>query len=100
MNDTSPGLSVRKRPIRPICTTPSTGQNSSSASMNTFRVASWKLRTAKAQAATSSIRHAGASVSARELNEHLLEIRFADLDVAHGHAIGLQRAQQLRQSLL
>src|SRR5262244_4490605 len=90
-NDACGADSPRKRVIRPIDTTPTIGQNSSSKKKNTLREAISALRTTTAQTA---------SASARQLNEHLLELRLAHAHVPHRDPFGEQLAQQVRQPLL
>src|SRR5262245_61612897 len=92
--------SSRKRAISPIDSTPTTGKNSSSKKKNTLRVAMSRLRTAKAQVATSSARtRPPPMASACELNEDLLQLGLAHPHVPHHHTFGEQRAQQLGQPL-
>src|SRR6185503_7366555 len=64
---------------------------SSSKKKNTLRMPMRALRTTTAHAARSS---------ARQLNEYLLQLRLAHLEVAHLHALGLEGAQQLGHALL
>src|SRR5262245_36676135 len=103
--------SSRKRAIRPIDSTPTTGKKSSSKKKNTLRVAMSRLRVAKAHTAISSARARSARngsarqrppgvCSAGQLNEHLLQFGLAHPHVAHHHALGVERAQQLGQPLL
>src|SRR5438309_940174 len=58
---------------------------------NTLRDAISALRTTTAHTA---------SRSARQLNEHLLQLRLAHAHVADGHALGEQLPQQIGQALL
>src|SRR5919201_598392 len=88
--DACAGVTPRNRVIRPIETTPTIGQNKSSKKKNTLRDAMSALRTTTAHTA---------SASARQLNEHLLELRLAHADVAHRHALGLQPSEQIGQPL-
>src|SRR5690349_3285972 len=81
----------RKRVMRPMDSTPTTGQKRSSKRKNTLRDAMTRLRKAKAQMATSS---------ARQLNEHLLQLRLAHLHVADHDPLRVQLAEDLGQSLL
>src|SRR5688572_9481190 len=77
-NEPWAGVSSRNFVMKPIETTPTMGQNRSSKKKNTLREAMMKLRTTTAHTA---------SHSARQLNEDLLELGLADLDVAHHHPI-------------
>src|SRR5689334_11268882 len=81
----------RKRVMSPIDTTPTIGQKRSSKKKNTLRDAISPLRTTTAHTA---------SASARQLNEHLLELRLAHPHVTHGDAFGEQLTQEIRQPLL
>src|SRR2546426_39472 len=83
--------SSRKRVMRPMDTTPTIGQKSSSKKKKTFRVAISRLRTAKAQIATAS---------ARQLNEDLLQLGLLHLHALDLTPLGVQLAQQLGQPLL
>src|SRR5213594_2265557 len=89
--DACAAVSSRKRDIRPIESTPTIGQKSSSKKKNTLRAPMRALRSVTAQTASSSF---------RQLNEDLLELRLAHLDVADDDAVGVQRAEQLGQPLL
>src|SRR2546425_1088745 len=71
--------------------TPTIGQKSSSKKKNTLRAPMSAFRSVTAQTARSSF---------RQLNEDLLELRLAHLHVADDDAVGVQRAEQLRQPLL
>src|SRR3990172_8760661 len=90
-NDACSGLRRRKRVMRPMESTPTIGQNSSSKKKNTLRDAMSAFRTSTASTPRSS---------ARQFNEDVLQVRLADLDVPHHHALGVERAQELRQALL
>src|SRR6266850_7981194 len=85
------GVSPRKRVMRPIDSTPTTGQNRSSKKKNTLRTPMRVLRTTTAHEASSS---------PRQFNEDLLQLGLADLQVADLHALGAQQPQQLRHALL
>src|SRR5207253_898940 len=91
MNDVASGESSRNRAISPIPMTPTTGQNRSSKRRNTLREAICRLRSANAPMGTSS---------ARQLNEHLLELGLAHLDLAHDDPVGVERGEDLRETLL
>src|SRR5712691_662790 len=91
MNDVASADSSRNRAISPIPMTPTTGQNRSSKRRNTLRDAICRLRSANAPMGTSS---------ARQLNEDLLELGLAHLDVAHDRAFGVERAEDLGETLL
>src|SRR6185369_6026206 len=90
-NDACAGVRPRNLDMRPIEITPTMGQKSSSKKKNTLREAISALRTTTAHTA---------SRSARQLNEHLLELRLAHAHVAHGHALGEQLPKQIGQALL
>src|SRR5688572_20947074 len=90
-NEPWAGVSSRNLVMKPIEITPTIGQKSSSKKKNTLRDAIRALRTTTAQTA---------SPSARQLNEHLLELRLAHLDVSHHDAVVDQLAQQHGQALL
>src|SRR2546425_3138365 len=90
-NDACACVSSRNRDIRPIDSTPTIGQKSSSKKKNTLRAPMRAFRSVTAQTASSSL---------RQLNEDLLELWLADLDVPDDDAVGVKRAQQLRQPLL
>src|SRR5919109_2861295 len=77
--------------MKPMETTPTIGQKSSSKKKKTLREAMMALRTTTAHTA---------SHSARQLNEDLLELGLADLHVAHDHAVAHELAQQDGQALL
>src|SRR5215475_15700053 len=85
------GVSPRKRVMSPMDSTPTTGQNRSSKKKKTLRMPMRALCTTTAHAAR---------ISARQLNEHLLQLRLAHLEIAHLHALVLERAQQLGHALL
>src|SRR5262245_25561396 len=85
------GVSPRKRVMSPIDSTPTTGQNRSSKKKKTLRTPMRALRTTTAHAARSS---------ARQLNEDLLQLGLAHLEIADLHALGLKRAQELGHALL
>src|SRR5262245_30450352 len=85
------GVSPRKRVISPMESTPTTGQNRSSKKKKTLRMPMRALRTTTAHAARSS---------ARQLNEHLLELRLAHLEIAHLDPFALEGPQQLGYALL
>src|SRR5436190_24229112 len=97
MNDVASAESSRKRAISPMPMTPTTGQNRTSKRRNTFREAICRFRSAKAPIATSSVCQRS---SARQLNEHLLELGLAHLHVAHDDALDVQGAQDLGEALL
>src|SRR5262245_66079590 len=67
-----------------------TGQKVNSKTKNTLRAAIKRFRRAKAQMATSS---------ARQLNEHLLQVRLSHLHVAHDRSVTDEALQQLGQAL-
>src|SRR5262249_16918340 len=90
-NEACAGVRPRNLDIRPIETTPTMGQKSTSKKKNTLREAMIALRTTTAQIA---------SRSARQLNEHLLELRLAHAHVPHRDAFGEQLTQQVGQTLL
>src|SRR5437667_5053239 len=90
-NDACASVSSRNRDIRPMDRTPTIGQKSSSKKKNTLRAPMSAFRSVTAQTARSSF---------RQLNEDLLELRLAHLHVADDDAVGVQRAEQLRQPLL
>src|SRR4030095_4035533 len=90
-NDACASVSSRNRDIRPIESTPTIGQKSSSKKKNTLRAPISAFRSVTAQTASSSF---------RQLNEDLLELRLADLHVLDDDALGVKRAQDLRQPLL
>src|SRR5574338_745245 len=100
------GVRSRKRVRRPCESMATPGQNVSSKTKNTFRLAMMRLRRAKAAVRTHSARQPSAggagraSGSACELNEDLLELGLAHLAVAHQHALLHQPAQHFRQPLL
>src|SRR5215475_4520358 len=87
----------RKRVMRPMERTPTTGQNRSSNRKKTLREAMSRLRRAKAQMATTSPRQRR---SLRQLNEHLLQVGLAHLDVTHHRSLGVEAVQELGQPLL
>src|SRR5215470_8964869 len=82
---------ARNRDISPMETTPTIGQNSSSKKKNTLRLAITRLRMANAQVATSS---------ARQLNEHFLQLGRLHLHVRDRAPLGVELTQQLGQALL
>src|SRR5262245_13652724 len=96
-NEVCAASRARKRAISPIDSTPTTGKNRSSKKKNTLREAMSRLRIAKAHTATSSarVRPAGPGAagagSARELNEHFLELWLGDPHVADAHPLGHDR---------
>src|SRR5262245_15196834 len=96
MNAVIWGVRSRKRVRRPWDSMATPGQNVSSNTKNTLRLAMMTLRYAKAAVRTHSSRAALAS----ELNEHLLELGLAHLAVAHDHALLVQPPQDLRQPLV
>src|SRR5215470_6874154 len=85
------GVSPRNRVIKPIDSTPTTGQNTSSKKKNTLRTPMTALRAITAHTFTSS---------ARQLNEDLLQLRLVHLQIAHLDAVLGERPQQLRHALL
>src|SRR5919201_1320158 len=85
------GVRLRKRVMRPIESTPTTGQNTSSKKKNTLRMPMTALRAMTAHAATSS---------ARQLNEDLLQLWLVHLQVAHLDTVLGERPQQLRHPLV
>src|SRR5262252_1987966 len=90
-NEAWAGVSSRNRDIRPIESTPTIGQKSSSKKKNTLRAPMSALRRVTAQTARSS---------PRQLNEDLLELGLAHLDVSDDDPVGVQKTQDLRQPLL
>src|SRR6059036_336225 len=90
-NDACSGVRCKNRVMRPMDSTPTIGQKRSSKKKNTLREAMSALRTTTAQTASSS---------ARQLNEHLLELRLPHPDVPHHDALRMERAQEVRQPLL
>src|SRR6266850_1978389 len=94
---------VRKQPRRNVASASQPGWStwkpnaqrpsaaSSSKKKNTLRAPMRALRRVTAQTASSSF---------RQLNEDLLQLRLAHLHVADDDAVGVQRAEQLRQALL
>src|SRR5881296_4638368 len=90
-NDACASVSSRNRDMRPMERTPTIGQKSSSKKKNTLRAPMRAFRSVTAQTARSSF---------RQLNEDLLELRLAHLDVADDDAVGVERAEQLGQPLL
>src|SRR5215813_6361808 len=100
-NDVSGAPSWRNLASRPIDSTPTTGQNSSSKKKKMLREAISRLRSANAHTATSSARQRSArQPSARQLNEDLLQLRLAHPNVANDHALGVERLQQRGQALV
>src|SRR5918996_6366681 len=85
------GVRPRKRVMRPIDSTPTMGQKSSSKKKNTLRTPMMALRTTTAHEASSS---------ARQLNEHLLQLGLPHAEVADLHALGTEQAQQLGHALV
>src|SRR5207249_11134783 len=83
-------VSSRKRDIKPMERTPTTGQNRSSKKKNTLRAPIRAFRSVTAQTARSSF---------RQLNEDLLELGLAHLHVPDDDPVVVERAQQLRQPL-
>src|SRR5262249_11339191 len=96
MNDVIAGVRSRKRVRRPCDSMATPGQNVSSNTKNTLRRAMTRLRWAKAHART----HSPWSASARELNEHLLEVGLLDLAVAHEHRALVQPPEHVGQPLV
>src|SRR5207245_11270352 len=90
-HDACAWVSSRNRDIRPIDSTPTMGQKSSSKKKNTLRAPMRAFRSVTAQTASSSL---------RQLNEDLLELRLANLQVTDDDALGVKRAEELRQPLL
>src|SRR5439155_22152871 len=90
-NDACAGVSSRKRDIKPMERTPTTGQNRSSKKKNTLRAPIRAFRSVTAQTARSSF---------RQLNEDLLELGLAHLHVPDDDPVVVQRALQLSQPLL
>src|SRR3989338_504672 len=90
-NDACSGLRRRNRVMSPMESTPTIGQNRSSKKKNTLRDAMSAFRTSPPSTPRSS---------ARQFNEDAPQVRLADLDVPHHHALDVERAQQLRQALL
>src|SRR6266404_5113863 len=90
-NDVCSGVIWKKRAMRPIISTPCTGQKRSSKMRNTLREAIWRFRRAKAPTA---------AASTRKLNEDLLQLRLAHLDVPDHGALGLDGREDRGQALL
>src|SRR5881296_3827278 len=90
-NDACASVSSRNRDIRPMERTPTIGQKRSSKKKNTLRAPMRAFRSVTAQTARSSF---------RQLNEDLLQLRLVHLHVTDDDAVGVERAQQLRESLL
>src|SRR6266581_6662150 len=84
-------VSARNRAMSPTERTPTIGQKRSSKKKNTLRMPMSALRCATAQTA---------SASARQLNEHLLQLGLPDLRVAHHDALVVEPPQDFRQPLL
>src|SRR5438445_11142343 len=84
-NDACAGVIPRNFVMSPMETTPTIGQKSSSKKKNTLRdaISAWRTTTAHT-----------ARRSARQLNEHLLQLGLAHAHVAHGDALGEQPPQQ------
>src|SRR5436309_2896702 len=89
--DACSGVRWRNRVMRPMESTPTIGQKRSSKKKNTLREAMSALRTTTAQTASSS---------ARQLNEHLLQLGLPHLHVPHHDALRVQGAQEVGQPLL
>src|SRR4030095_10445243 len=89
-NEAWAGVSSRNRDINPVERAQTIGPNSSSKKKNTLRAPMSALRSVTAQTARSS---------PRQLNEHLLQLRLAHLHVTDDDAVGVQRAQDLREPL-
>src|SRR3989442_525988 len=87
-NDACGGVSSRKRVIKPIESTPTMGQNSSSKKKNTLREPIRALRSVTAQTARSSF---------RQLNEDLLQLGLPHLHVPDDDPVVVEGAQQLRE---
>src|SRR5262245_357441 len=87
----SSGRSPKKRDIRPMDTTPTSGQKSSSKKKKTLHVAIRRFRTTTVHTAMAP---------ARQLNEHLLELGLLHLDVPHDDAPVVEPLQQLRHALV
>src|SRR4030095_9127037 len=87
----SASFNVRKRDMRPMDSTPTTGQKASSNTKKIFREAINKLRRAKAQMATSS---------PRQLNDPPLQLRLPHLEVTDDRPLLVEQAKQFGQPLL
>src|SRR5207302_1300422 len=79
--DACSGVRWRNRVMRPMESTPTIGQKRSSKKKNTLREAMSALRTTTAQTASSS---------ARQLNEHLLQLRLPHQLVRLAHVVRRQ----------
>src|SRR6185369_3802350 len=90
-NDASGESRRKKRVISPMEITPTTGQKRSSKRKNTLRDAMSRLRSAKAHTAMTS---------ARQLNEDLLQVGLAHLDIPHHDPLPVQLEQDLGETLL
>src|SRR5258708_23365215 len=90
-NEACAGVIPRNLVMSPMEITPTIGQNSSSKKKNTLRDAISALRTTTAHTA---------SRSARQLNEHLLQLRLPHAHVADRHALREPLPQQIWQTLL
>src|SRR5205809_6956890 len=77
--------------MRPMESTPTIGQKRSSKKKNTLREAMSALRTTTAQTASSS---------ARQLNEHVLQLRLPHAHVPHRDALSGERTEKVGQTLL
>src|SRR5262252_4096386 len=95
MNDVICGVRSRKRVSNPCESIATPGQNVSSKRKKTFRRAMIRSRSANASMRV----HPSRSASARELNEHLLQLGLRDLTVPHQHGALVQPSQDLRQAL-
>src|SRR5262245_50323182 len=91
MKAVSASLRVRKRDMSPMDKRPTTGQNASSKRKKTLRDAMRRLRRAKAQTATAS---------ARQFNEHLLQLGLSHLEIAHHGPLLVEHPQEFREALL
>src|SRR3989441_11268727 len=89
--DACSGVRWRNRVMRPMESTPTIGQKRSSKKKNTLREAMSVLRTTTAQTASNS---------ARQLNEHLLQLGLPHPHVPHHDALRVQGAQEVGQPLL
>src|SRR5881409_988616 len=90
-NDACSGVRWRNRVMRPMESTPTIGQKRSSKKKNTLREAMSALRTTTAQTASSS---------ARQLNEHVLQLRLPHAHVPHRDALSGERTEKVGQTLL
>src|SRR5262245_8817523 len=96
MNAVIAGVRSRKRVRSPWESMATPGQKVSSNRKKTLRRAMMMLRWANAHVLT----HSRRAVSASELNEDLLELRFVDLALADEHALFHEPAQDLGQPLV